>query len=141
MASVISGIIIVFWLIFLDAFSRSNVEYNRKLMTSPLVWRHLFLLREKTFRRFTKLFAYWIFIQFWLRLDSNIESKSSNYTYLNEEQSFDQINMTDWPQSHRVTEWQSDKHSRVLSIWVGEIFLCLISINSPTRFARRGIKY
>ena len=34
---------------------------------------------------------------------------------------------------------QSDRHSRVLSIRVGEIFLCLISINSPTRFARREI--
>ena len=42
-------------------------------------------------------------------------------------------------QSHRVTELQSDKHPRVLSVRVGEIFLCLISINSPTRFARRGI--
>ena len=38
-----------------------------------------------------------------------------------------------------MTEWQSDRHSMVLSIRVGEIFLCLISINSPTRFARRGI--
>ena len=29
------------------------------------------------------------------RLDSNIKSKSSNNTYLNEEQSFDRINMTE----------------------------------------------
>ena len=41
-------------------------------------------------------------------------------------------------QSDIVTEWQSDRHPRVLSIRVGEIFLCLISINSPTRFACRG---
>ena len=41
----------------------------------------------------------------------------------------------------RVTESQSDRHSRVPSIRVGEIFLCLISINSPTRFARRGITF
>ena len=27
-----------------------------------------------------------------------------------------------WPQSDRVTEWQSDRHPRVLSIRVGEIF-------------------
>ena len=40
---------------------------------------------------------------------------------------------------HRVTEWQSDRHPSVLSIRVGEIFLCLTSINSPTRFACRGI--
>ena len=33
-------------------------------------------------------------------------------------------------QSHRVTD---------TCIWVGEIFFCLISINSPTRFPRRGI--
>ena len=39
-------------------------------------------------------------------------------------------------QSYRVTESQSDRRPRVQ---VGEIFLCLISINSPTRFARRGI--
>ena len=38
-----------------------------------------------------------------------------------------------------VTEWQSHRHPRVLSIWLGEIFLGLISINSPTRFTRRGI--
>ena len=38
----------------------------------------------------------------------------------------------------RVTELQSDRHPRVLSIWVGEIFLCLISLNSPTAIARRG---
>ena len=42
-------------------------------------------------------------------------------------------------QSHRVTESQSNRHPRVLSIRVGEKFFCLISINSPTRFARRGI--
>ena len=42
---------------------------------------------------------------------------------------------------HRVTESQSYRHPRVLSIRVGEIFLCLISINSPTRFARSGIKW
>ena len=39
----------------------------------------------------------------------------------------------------RVTEWQSHRHPRVLSIQMGEIFLCLISKNSPTRFACRGI--
>ena len=39
-----------------------------------------------------------------------------------------------------VSKPQSHRHPRVLSIWVGEIFLCLISINSPTRFACRGIK-
>ena len=33
-----------------------------------------------------------------------------------------------------------NRHPRVLSIQVGEIFLCLFSINSPTRFARRRIK-
>ena len=38
-----------------------------------------------------------------------------------------------------ATESQSDRHPRVLSMRVGEIFWCLISINSPTRFARRGI--
>ena len=43
------------------------------------------------------------------------------------------------PCCHRVTESQSHRHPRVLSIRVGEIFLCLISINSPTRFAHRGI--
>ena len=40
-------------------------------------------------------------------------------------------------------EWcefgQVFRHPRVLSIRVGEIFLCLISINSRTRFADRGI--
>ena len=36
---------------------------------------------------------------------------------------------------HRVTESQTPKGTQV-----GEIFWCLISINSPTRFARRGIK-
>ena len=41
----------------------------------------------------------------------------------------------------RVTELQSYKHPRVPSIQVGDIFLCLISINYPTRFARRGIIY
>ena len=39
-----------------------------------------------------------------------------------------------------ATESQSNRHPRVLSIRVGEIFLCLILINSPTRFARRGIR-
>ena len=38
----------------------------------------------------------------------------------------------------RVTESQSDRYSRVLSGWN---FLCLISINSPTRFTRRGINF
>ena len=38
---------------------------------------------------------------------------------------------------HRVTE----SRPMVPSIRVGEIFLCLISINSPTRFARRGITH
>ena len=38
-------------------------------------------------------------------------------------------------QSDRVTE----SRTRVPSTQVSEIFLCLISINSPTRFARRGI--
>ena len=42
---------------------------------------------------------------------------------------------------HRVTEWQSDRHPRILSKWVGEIFFCLISINSPTPFAHRGIRH
>ena len=37
------------------------------------------------------------------------------------------------PQSHRVTPLP-------LPIQVGEIFLCPFLINSPTRFARRGIK-
>ena len=36
---------------------------------------------------------------------------------------------------------ESQSYSRVLRIQVGENFLCLISINSPTRFARRGINY
>ena len=36
-------------------------------------------------------------------------------------------------------ESQSYRHPRVLSIWVGEIFLCLISINSHTGFACRWI--
>ena len=48
-----------------------------------------------------------------------------------------------WPMlkfiGHRVTESQSDRHSRVLSTRVGEIFLCLISINSNTRFTHRRI--
>ena len=35
----------------------------------------------------------------------------------------------------RVTESQIDRHPRELSIQVGEIFLCLISINSLTHFA------
>ena len=35
--------------------------------------------------------------------------------------------------SNRVTEFQSDRHPRVPSIQVGEILICLISINSPTR--------
>ena len=39
----------------------------------------------------------------------------------------------------RVTELQSDRHPRVPSIPVGEVFLCLISIISPTSFACRGI--
>ena len=34
-----------------------------------------------------------------------------------------------------ATESQSDRHPRVLSIRVGEIFCCLLSINLPTRFA------
>ena len=38
-----------------------------------------------------------------------------------------------------ATEWQSYRHPKVLSIRVGEIFLCLISINSLICFARRGI--
>ena len=37
------------------------------------------------------------------------------------------------------TESQSDRHPRILSIRVGDICLCLISLNFPTRFARRGI--
>ena len=40
---------------------------------------------------------------------------------------------------HKVTELQSDRHPRELSIQVGETFFSLISINSPTRFAHRGI--
>ena len=40
---------------------------------------------------------------------------------------------------YRVTELQSHRHPRVFSIPVGEIFLCLTSINFPTRFARKGI--
>ena len=39
-------------------------------------------------------------------------------------------------QNYRVTDTQGYS---LLSIWVGEHFLCLISINSPTRFARRWI--
>ena len=39
-----------------------------------------------------------------------------------------------WPPS------ESDRHPRVLSIRVGETFLCLNSINFPARFACRGIK-
>ena len=42
-------------------------------------------------------------------------------------------------QNHRVTELQSDRHPRVLSIQVGEFFLYLILINSPTCFSCRGI--
>ena len=38
-----------------------------------------------------------------------------------------------------ATELQSYRHPKVLSIQVGEIFLCLISINSPTYFTGRGI--
>ena len=41
---------------------------------------------------------------------------------------------------HRVTESQSDRHPMVVSLRVCEILLCLISINSPTRLARRGTK-
>ena len=37
-----------------------------------------------------------------------------------------------------MTESQSHRHPRVLSVRVGEIFLCLISLNSPICFARRG---
>ena len=37
-----------------------------------------------------------------------------------------------------MTESQSHRYPIVLSIRVGEIFLRLISINSPTRFAHRG---
>ena len=44
-----------------------------------------------------------------------------------------------WPQSRRVTELKSHRNPTVLRIQVGEIFLCLISINSPNRFACRGI--
>ena len=44
-----------------------------------------------------------------------------------------------WPQSYRVTESKIYRHPRVPSTPVGEILLCLISINSPTCFARRGI--
>ena len=40
-----------------------------------------------------------------------------------------------------ASESQSDRHPKVLSIRVGEILLCLISINSPTHFARRGINF
>ena len=40
-------------------------------------------------------------------------------------------------QSHRVTELQTPKGTQHTSEWS---FLCLISINSPTRFACRGIK-
>ena len=43
----------------------------------------------------------------------------------------DRLFTTEW-QSHRVTPLP-------LPIRVGEIFLCQFSINSPTRFARRGI--
>ena len=39
-----------------------------------------------------------------------------------------------------ASELQNDKHPRVPSIRGCENLLCLISINSPTRFARRGIK-
>ena len=42
---------------------------------------------------------------------------------------------------HRMTELQSDRHPRVLSLRVGEIFLCLISIISLIRFARKGINF
>ena len=41
-------------------------------------------------------------------------------------------------QSHWVTVSQCHRHPRVLSIRVGEIFLCLISLNYFTPFARRG---
>ena len=40
-----------------------------------------------------------------------------------------------------ITESESDRHPRVLSIRVGEIYLCLISINSITRFACREINF
>ena len=46
---------------------------------------------------------------------------------------------TDWPDLKCEKRRSCD--SRVLSIRVGEIFLCLILIISPTRFARRGITY
>ena len=39
----------------------------------------------------------------------------------------------------RVAESQSDRHPRVLSIWVGEIFLCLISINSQLASLAGGL--
>jgi hypothetical protein len=43
--------------------------------------------------------------------------------------------------AHRVTEWQSHRVTPLLlPIRVGEIFVCPFLINSPTRFARRGIK-
>ena len=49
--------------------------------------------------------------------------------------------VTEW-QSHRVTESQSDRVTPLpLPIRVDEIFLCPFSINSPTRFARRGIRW
>ena len=41
---------------------------------------------------------------------------------------------------HRATESHSHRHPRVLILRVGEIFLCLISINSPTCFARRRVR-
>jgi hypothetical protein len=42
--------------------------------------------------------------------------------------------------AHRVTKWQSHIVTPLpLLIWVGEIFLCPFLINSPTRFAHRGI--
>ena len=47
--------------------------------------------------------------------------------------------VTEW-QSHRVTESQSHRVTPLpLPIRVGESFLCPFLINSPTRFARRGI--
>ena len=42
-------------------------------------------------------------------------------------------------QNGLMLKLQSHRHPRVLSIRVGKNFLCLISINSPTRFARSGI--
>ena len=47
---------------------------------------------------------------------------------------------------HRVTESQSDRVTLLQTTkgtqnTGGQNFLCLNSINSPTRFARRGIKY